>query len=438
MDTESAQKKIAILGFGEEGKALFKFLRTSPEFKNNEIWILDKNREIKIPRGAKSKLGESYLKNLSQFDLIFRSPGISPAIPELKAAQAKAVISSGTRIFFEKSPCKIIGITGSKGKSTTATLLYNILKEDKRDAYLAGNIGNSPVRLLTGLTKESIIVLELSSFQLQDLTLSPHLAIVLDVFPEHLDYHENLKEYVNAKTNISKWQKNTDSILYFKNNKYSKKIAAESKGRKLAVIPNSRELENIIENSNISGTQNIKNAVMAVNAAREIGCSTSAIANALKKFKGLEHRLKLVRTTKINQPPISISFYNDSASTNPNTAVAALSAIKEPKILIAGGKDKKLDYKILGQALKVTKTLQVVLYGENRYKIAKCIRKTTVPVILKQDLEKASSAAYEIARSIDAYSKIAVVFSPASASFDMFKNFKERGKKFKKIVRGLK
>ena len=435
MDTKSAQNKIAILGFGEEGRALFKFLRTSAEFKNNEIWILDKNRETKTPRGARCKLGENYLKNLSRFDLIFRSPGISPAIPELKAVQA--AISSGTRLFFEKAPCKIIGITGSKGKSTTATLLYNILKEDNRDAYLAGNIGISPLRLLPKLTKESIVVLELSSFQLQDISLSPHIAIVLDVFPEHLDYHKNIKEYVDAKINIAKWQKDSDRILYFKNNKYSKKIAAESRGKKLAIIPNSRELENIIENSKISGTHNIKNAVMAVNAAREIGCSASAIACALKKFKGLEHRLKLVRTTRINQPPISVSFYNDSASTNPNTAVAALSAIKEPKILIAGGKDKKLDYKILGQALRGTKTLQVVLYGENRYKIAKSIRKTMVPVLLKQDLEKAISSAYEIARSIDAYSQIAVVFSPASASFDMFKDFKERGERFKKIVRAL-
>ena len=436
--TKATKGKIAILGFGEEGRAVLQFLRRSPHFKEKEIWVLDRNPKLKVPRHTKQKLGVGYLENLDRFQAIFRSPGISPELPELKkASQLGTLVSSGTRLFFEEAPCKIVGITGSKGKSTAATLLYKILREDGRDVCLAGNIGNSPLPLLSKLHKKSIVILELSSFQLQDLPRSPHIAIVLDIFPEHLDYHGNFRAYFEAKSNIAKNQKPGDKIFYFKNNRHSAKIAKTSPGKKVPVHLHYRAFESYLSYSPLRGMHNFKNALMALTVARSLRTKPEAILSAIKAFGGLPHRLEFIKTVRVNQPPIAISFYNDSASTNPHATAAALSALKEPKILICGGKDKGLDYKPLARALKNSKVLQMVLFGENRYRLARALRKTPAPLLIRPDLEKAVASALDIAKSIDAYPEISVIFSPASASFDMFRDYKERGEKFAQIVKKI-
>jgi UDP-N-acetylmuramoylalanine--D-glutamate ligase len=473
--------KIAILGFGLEGKSILNYLKKSPEYRRAKITICDENTELKINDRFKPiidfKLGNNYLKGLCNFNIIFRSPGMPYNLPEIKKAVKKGIkFSSATKLFFEQlrrptqtarrlaqkkvrvgprqvcvSPHPIVvGITGTKGKGTVSTLLYKILKAAKKDAYLAGNIGKPAIEILSKLKKNSVVILELSSFQLWDLNYSPDIAVVLDIFPDHLDSHKNFKEYFNAKANIAKWQKKNNKIFYFPDNKYSKLIAQESPAKKIAVdSEHSDEFVSLDYILKIPGRHNLKNAVMAANVALSLGCPKEKIISTIKKFRGNEHRLELVRAIRIHSghsdgfadSDCIIKFYNDSASTNPQTAAAAIKAFKEPKILIAGGKDKNLDYSPLAQALKNSDTKLVILFGENKNKIKRQVtRDKRQEVVLVKDLKSAVNLAYKTAKSMFHVPcfMFHVIFSPASASFDMFKDYKERGEKFKEIVKELK
>ena len=423
--------KIAILGFGAEGKTTLKFLKKSPRFKKAKICVLDKKNDA------------NYLKNLEQFDVVFRSPGVPYNLPEIqKAVKAGVKFSGNIQLFFEeaeKIDCQIVGVTGTKGKGTVSTLLYKMLEAAGRDAHLAGNIGKPAIGILPRLNKNSLVVLELSSFQLQDLNPpagKPDIAVILDISPDHLDVHKNFREYLNAKAGIIKNQKKTNKIFYFAGNKHSRWIAQKSPAKKIIVSAEKFGLFKP-EDLKIRGPHNFKNAVMTAKIALALNCPKSAIVNTIKKFKGNEHRLEFVR--KINK----INFYNDSAGTNPQTAIAAIRAFKEPKILIAGGKDKKLDYFPLAKALKKSGVKSVILFGENKKKIAKAIFKTKNKesgIIEVGNLEMAVKEAYKTAKFLihDSKFTIHIIFSPASASFDMFKNYKERGEKFKEIVRKLR
>lgn len=411
------RKKIAILGFGREGQALFKFLKKE-EGTKAEISVLDK------------KFSKNYLANLDHFDIIYRSPGVPFNLPQIQKALKKDIaFSSATEIFFQKSRGLIIGVTGTKGKGTVSTLLYKILKSCGKNVYLAGNIGSPAINLLPKLKKKSITVLELSSFQLQNLKYSPHIAVVLGIFPEHLDIHKNFKEYVEAKSNICRYQKEKDVVFFSNDNKWSRWIAKKSRGRKIPVsLSNSSKLS-----LKIPGEHNIKNAVMAIKVAEYLKCPKRKILKIVKSFRGLEHRLEFVREIK------GIRFYNDSASTNPQTAAAAIKALAGPKILIAGGKDKGLNYIPLAKALKNSNTKLVILFGENKNKIKKellRIKNNELRIMETDNLKKAVKTAYQFAKSLVHNSKfiIHILFSPASASFDQFRDYKDRGEKFKKLV----
>lgn len=459
--------KIAILGFGREGRAVLKFLKKNKIDK--EIWILDEDLKIKAPAGVNVCFGKNYLKNLNNFDIIFRSPGVPYNLPEIQKAVKKGVrFSSATKLFFEKAQGKVIGITGTKGKGTTATLIYKILKAAKRDAYLVGNIGKPCLAILPRLNKNSIVVFELSSFQLQDLDSPPHqfqprtlgfqegkakplrslsienqehrwdrsggkspnISVILDIFPDHLDIHKNLKEYLKAKTNIVRYQRSKDKIFYFADNFYSQKIAAKSKAKKIPIFVSNATTKAIASgitptNLKIKGHHNFKNALMAAAVTERLGVKPSIIKKTILNFCGLEDRLEFV--DKIN----GVSIYNDSASTNPESAAAAVQSFIEPQILIAGGKDKNLDFKSLARALKNSSVKKVFLFGENKNKIKAKINKIVLVKTcpdLKTSLEKALKIAYN---------GDVIVFSPASASFDMFRDYKDRGKIFKKLVKKI-
>lgn len=482
--TEKKQK-IAILGFAREGKALLNFLRK--KYKNGDIWILDKNTSLKTKRGIRKELGKNYLKNLNQFDIIFRSPGIPYNLPEIKkAAKSGVEISSATKLFFDearKKKVKIIGVTGTKGKGTTSTLIFKIIKSAGKKAFLAGNIGKPAIQLLPRLSAlnprksaAAIAVLELSSFQLQDLTQSPDIAVILDVFPDHQDAHKNLKEYYEAKANIARYQKKSDKVFFFAENKLSKWIGQKSRGKKIPVgsrVSNSREWWNKIKNAiKIPGRHNIKNALMAAVVAESLGTPKKIIEKTVKNFRGLPHRLELVRIIRgyaqikgqINTDTISknqhtnqrksayaIAWYNDSASTNPQTTIAAIKTFpNQPKILVCGGQDKNLNYKPLGQALKNSNTKLVILFGENRNKIKMQIAKplaarlrqadSKTQIVLEENLKDAVKTAYQKAKSLanNGFLNTIVIFSPGSASFDQFKNYADRGERFKKMVKSLK
>ena len=436
--TQTTQKlHVAILGFGREGQSVFTFLKKQPFFKNWRITVCDTDTRVNVPRGATAQLGRNYLRHLERFDLIFRSPGVPYELPELKRARKKGVVFSGaTKLFFERCPATIIGITGTKGKGTTATLLYKILHAAGKDAYLAGNIGLPPLEILSRLTKKSVVVLELSSFQLQDLEASPQIAVVLDVFPDHQDSHRNLREYYTAKANIAKYQHPVDKIFFFPANKMSAWIASKSRGKKYPVTERGFRLFGL-EDLKTKGLHNLRNAVMAAAVAHTLGVPQRTITQVTRAFRGLEHRLEFVR--RIGQ----IYFYNDSASTNPHTAAAALLAFpSRMKILIAGGQDKNLNYRPLAQTLKKLKkeVALVILVGENKKKIENAIRAFGVPIKLVSNLKTAVRIAYWSAKKLSAsgYSLLAVILSPGATSFDQFENYADRGKQFKKLLRRLK
>jgi UDP-N-acetylmuramoylalanine--D-glutamate ligase len=291
-------KHIAILGFGREGASLFAFLKKSKKYRDAEIWVLDQNQNTKTPKGIKTQLGKSYLKNLSRFEAIFRSPGIPYRTPELLKAQREGVeISSATKLFFEHCKGTIIGVTGTKGKGTTTTLLFKILKAAKKDTVLVGNIGVPALDLLPRITKSTLVVFELSSFQLQDLTISPHIAGLLDMFPDHQDSHLNLREYYSAKERITRFQNPHDVLFYIEGNKIVSGIAKKSKAKKIGVGTKKWKLFSQDELS-IPGAHNFKNAVMAGTIARHLGISDAIIKKTTLSFKGNEHRLELVRTVR--------------------------------------------------------------------------------------------------------------------------------------------
>jgi len=464
--------KIAILGFGREGKSTLAFLQKSKALIGDEVWILDKNRSIKIPRGVHSALGKNSLKNLGLFDIIFRSPGIPYNLPEFVRTRKTGVLfSSATKLFFGavshlssvNSRLLVIGITGTKGKGTTSTILYNILKSAGKDVFLVGNIGTPALNILPrlqslithrkskviGHKSDVFVIMELSSFQLQDLETSPHIALITEMFPDHQDSHKSLSEYYGAKANIARYQTKSDKVFYFAHNKIGKETAAHGKGKKIAVnpyTPNSRELGNKIrKNIRIPGEHNFKNVFMATVVAKYLGIPTHTIIQTIKKFKSNEHRLEFVRRIRAHprrNPRTSavIEFYNDSASTNPHTTAAAINAFpSQSKILIAGGRDKNLnyDYKSLAQALNNSNTKLVVLIGENKKRIARVIKNSGVPIKFAKDLKEAIKLTYQFSTFYIPHSTFSIIFSPGAKSFDLFENYAERGKEFKKIVKKL-
>ncbi len=395
--------RIAILGYGREGRSVMKFLKRHRSYRRATIEVRDQTQ------------GPAYLAGLEQFDLIFRSPGVPYNLPEIRAAvRSGARITSATKLFFELCKSPIIGVTGTKGKGTTSTLIYKILKASGRHALLAGNIGKSPLEILPKIRKNTWVVLELSSFQLWDLEQSPAVAVITDIFPDHQDVHKNMEEYVGAKANITKYQKKSDAVFYFESNALAKKIARRSRGKKIAVAaPDTLE----------------KNKILAATITKYLGCPERVVSRTLNTAKGLEHRMEFVRSLD------GVRYYDDSASTNPQTMAAAITSFTEPVIVIAGGKDKNLDYRPVREALAKSGLVRMmILIGENREKIAASIHKSGIPVKPASDL----TAAVQLARNRATGNRASIVlFSPGAASFDMFRDYADRGAQFKKIVKHL-
>src|ERR1700722_3822868 len=450
------KKKVAVLGLGIEGTSILPFLKKSGAF----IYILDKRQKEDIEQdfitqaerfGAQFRLGKNYLEDLTDFDVIIRSPGIRRLLPELTEAEKKGVvITSQTKLFFDLCPCPIIGITGTKGKGTTSTLIYKMLKEEGIDAYLGGNIGEPPFIFLDKLQTLSIVVLELSSFQLQDLTKSPHIAVMLMVTSEHLDHHATLEEYIFAKRNILRYQTEGDFAIINRDYPASNESDVETAGNvfyvsreretnngcfalngKILVRKNDNDDE-IIETEEIAlpGKHNLENVCAAVMAARLAGVSKKYIISVLKSFTGLRHRLELVSEIK------DVAYYDDSFSTTPETAIGEIEAFHQPKILILGGSLKGSDFTQIGKVIRESESIKAIIgIGGEWDEIKSQIGNLNSQVLLiegAQTMHQIVLAASKTAQKGDV-----VLLSPACASFDMFKNYKDRGEQFKKEVLGL-
>lgn len=425
-------KKIAVIGEGIEGVSSAKFLKK----QGANVTTLDK------------KQGKDYLKNLDKYDLIVRSPGVKL---ELLKDVPKEKITSQTRLFFELCPSNIIGVTGTKGKGTTSSLIYEMLKKQGFDAYLGGNIGVPPLEFLDKLNVHSKVVLELSSFQLIDLDKSPNVAVLLMTTSEHLDYHKSHEEYINAKRNILRFQKEEDFAVINKDYLVSRESDVETNGqvyyvtavdeaqrgcfvKENAIFIRDKNLEEKVINTKdilIPGVHNYENACAASMAAYLTGVSVSNISYVLKTFKGLEHRLELVST--IN----GVKYYDDSFSTIPETAIAAINSFENPEILILGGSSKNSDFSDLGKVIESAKNIKAIIgIGAEWEKIKEKLTNLNTEILILEgakDMQTIVAAATKLAISGDV-----VLLSPACASFDMFENYKDRGNQFKKEVLALK
>ena len=427
-------KKVAVLGLGIEGKDAIQYLMS----QGAAVTLLDKKPESELDfEGVdRSKIkvfgGENYLKNLDEFDVLVRSPGVYRYLPEIVAAEDSGVaVTSAYNIFLEKCPGKIVGVTGTKGKGTTSTLIYEILKADGRDAYLSGNIGKPYLSLLQTLTGSSWVVMETSSFQLIDAKLSPHVAVVLNITLDHMDWHKDREEYIDAKKNIVFHQ--TDKDFAVINDEYETPKSFANFTKANVVLFSKQKLEKPYkEELLLRGEHNLENIAAAVAVAKTLGVQEEIILNTVRSFKGLEHRLELV--SEVN----GVAFYNDSFATGPQPTIAAINSFSEPETIILGGSDKGLDYKELIDLIKDRQNVKnVILIGDVGQKLFGSLQEESFKD--KQIINlKYSKMTDIVKRAFEVTPKGGVVIlSPAAASFDMFKNYKDRGNQFKAAVGSL-
>jgi UDP-N-acetylmuramoylalanine--D-glutamate ligase len=429
-------KKILILGFGKEGKDTFEFLNKI--FPGKDFGIADKDKNCKLQiedsklRKIRWYLGENYLKALKEYDVIIKSPGIPIHLPEVERAFKEGKITTQTEIFFENYKGKIVGITGTKGKSTTASLIYKVLKEGGLKVYLAGNIGKPVLNYLISSKEDEIFVYELSSHQLYNLKISPHVAVFLNIYPEHLDYYKDFNEYLMAKANITLWQTENDFLIYNFKDKNVKEIAEKSRAKKIPIKDYSNVFKNIgIKKIPFYGRFYGLNVACAIEVGKIFGVKKDKIKKAIEKFKPLPHRLEYIGKFK------GIDFFNDSLSTIPQTTIAALNFLGDKvQTLILGGYDRGLDFKKLAKEILRRKIENLILFPETGDRIWREILEqvkddSQLPkAILVQNMKDAVKIAFEITKR----GKICLL-SPASPSFGLFRDYKERGDLFKKYVK---
>ncbi len=429
-------KKILILGLGKEGKDSFLFLRKL--FPKKVIGVGDrekiKNQKSKIKNSIKGDkrikwhLGENYLNVLKNYDIIIKSPGVPIHLPEIEKAYKEGKIISPTQIFFENCPGKIIGITGTKGKSTTTALIYKILKQGGIRAHLVGNIGKPVLSLLFSATPKDVYVYELSSHQLYGLKKSPHIAVFLNLFSEHLDYYKNFKEYVNVKINIARYQKKEDFLIYNPKNKFVKEIAGKSRAKK---IPISRCLRFYLKQTEIPllGEFNLLNIAAAIEVGKIFKVPKKIIGKALKNFKPLPHRLNYVGIFK------GIKFYDDALSTIPETTIAALDALgKNVKTIILGGYERKIDFTKLAKKILKSRIRNIILFpttGKRIWeKICQLSQKNLPNHFFVSNMADAVKISYQQTKNGEI-----CLLSTASPSFGLFRDYREKGNLFRKYIK---
>jgi len=427
------EAKILILGFAREGQDSFKFLRRL--FPDKILAIADQNDKIissnsritqKIikDKNIKLHLGKNYLQSLKEYDIVIKSPGIPPKIINSYFRNGQK-ITSQTEIFFENCPGIIIGITGTKGKSTTSSLIYNILKEGYKKAHLVGNIGKPVLNLLFSATKNDIYVYELSCHQLYNLKISPHIAVFLNIYPEHLDYYKNFEEYIAAKANITLHQKETDYLIYNTKNEIVNSIAKKSKAKKIPLYNYSQIIKKVGINKNpLIGKFNQLNIAAAIKVGEIFGLKSNLIKKGVETFKPLKHRLEFVG--EFNK----IKFFNDSLSTIPQSAIAAIESFgKDVETIILGGFDRGIDFKELADAINKSKIKNIVFFPPSGERIWQEIKKKSskrYKILFTDDMKEAVIFAIENTSP----GKICLL-SNASPSFGIFKDYKERGNLFK-------
>lgn len=426
--------KVAIAGYGAEGQSSYRYYAD----KGDTVTIVTTkvSPQYPIPEGAFSIIGDDAFEHLDGFDVVLRTPPMRP-----DSIKTSGKVWSQANEFFERCPAPIIGITGTKGKGTTASLIAAILRAAGQKVHLIGNIGVPPLSVLNAIRPDDVVVFELSSFQLWDLEKSPSLAVVLMLEPDHLDVHKSMEEYVEAKANIARHQTQSGVVIYHPTNEYSRQIAETSQGTKLryAVSDDSQvyvtngqfmiddEVICPVSALQIPGQHNVENACAAISAAMHHGVGKDVIEAGLRTFTGLPHRLKLVAEKD------SIRYYDDSIATTVGSAIAALHSFETGKsVIILGGSDKGVDYRELIDEVKAMNA-RVIAIGQTGSRIAELCDEAGVEYVREAgDMTQVVQAARQLARSGDV-----IILSPASASFDQYASYSDRGDQFVAAVEGI-
>lgn len=432
------KEKIALLGLGLENQSVLKFL--IKKNSQTDLTICDQRSEkeikeilkkIKIKRKIKIKSGGNFNIGLEKFSLLYRSPGWPIFCPGIqKALRIGSRLSSPMNLFFQLCPSKnIIAISGSKGKGTTSTLIYQIIKNSGKGCFLGGNIGIAPLDFIDKIKKNDFVVLELSSFQLEDLNYSPKIAVLTNLFKEHLspadplnpNFHKSFKSYLEAKLNIALHQKKTDYLVA--NQKLKKYLEKYKLSGKIIYFQKSKTKSQLV------GDFNQENIAAAESVAKILKINKKTINQTINNFSNLEHRLEFVRQVE------GVNYFDNSFSTTPESTIADLKSFKKNIILLAGGADKGADFTKLAQEIKKRVKFIILFKGKGTERIVKSLKQVNFPrekIKISTEMSQAVNWAKQRAQKGDV-----VLLSTACASFGIFKNYKERGRLFQEAVQKL-
>lgn len=443
-------KRVAICGIGRNNRpVIHQFLQRGARVlacdRRTRAELGEAAEELEAA-GAALSLGEAYLSHLD-VDLILRTPGMKPYLPEFEAARSRGIpVASEMELFFALSPAPIYGVTGSDGKTTTSTIIAGLLRAAGKTVHLGGNIGRALLPVIDEVRPQDAVVVELSSFQLTRMTQSPHVAVITNVAPNHLDWHTDMAEYIDAKQNLMRYQQPGDRVVLNADNAVTASFADQAAGELnlfsrrhpveqgafrgddgLLYMRDGEELTPVMAAADIliPGEHNVENYLAAI-AAVWGEVPPRRIEEYARTFGGVPHRSELIRIRR------GVRWYNDSIGSSPSRTIAGLKAFDRPVILIAGGYDKHIPYDPLGPAA-ADKVKTAILMGATGGAIERAIRACSdLPVIRVENMEQAVAQAERLAEEGDI-----VFMSPASASFDMYHNFEERGDHFKRLVKDL-
>lgn len=452
-----AGKRAMVIGLAREGTALARFLAG----RGAEVTVSDLKEAEELEENiTKLKglpirfvLGGHPREILNQADVLFLSPGVPKDAPIVAAAQGRGIpISSETKLFFELCPAPIIGVTGSNGKTTTVALVGEMSKAEGYKTFVGGNIGQPLIGYLDEIRPKDKVVMELSSFQLENMERSPHVAAVLNITPDHLDRHPSLANYVEAKKNILRYQTEGDFALLGYDNQLARQLRDECQGRVLLFSQKVKPEEGAftqagevivrfegaeqricrVNDIKLLGHHNVDNVLAAAALATIAGANPEAIAIVATSFMGLEHHLELVREID------GVRYYDDSIATSPERTMAALRSFDEPIVLIAGGRDKHLPMEELAK-LVIEKVRHLILIGEAAPLIEKVVKDYRLKISRHGDLPPTIHRCSTLEEAVEIAARVGqagdvVLLSPACASFDMFRDFAERGERFKSLV----
>lgn len=449
-------KRVAIIGMGISNIPLLDYFYDlhvcATVFDTKQISQINPKAIQKIEKyGFDFISGKNALDKLIGFDIIFRSPSCMPDIPQIATeVERGAILTSEIEMVLKLAPCKIIGVTGTEGKTTTTSLINCIIQKSGKKCFLGGNIGKPIFTQIKDMTEDDVVVVELSSFQLTDINVSPNISVITNIYPDHLNVHKSYEEYQEAKKNIFKYQSENEIVVLNYDNEITKEFTKDVKGKTIFFSSNEK-LENgyiydkmdktikycedgirrhIVKKDDIKlrGIHNYENICAAFAATKTIADIDTQI-EAVKEFYGVEHRLEFVKELD------GVKWYNDSIGTSPPSTIAGLNSFDEDIVLLAGGSDKGLDYKEVGEAI-AKKVRVLILTGPTTEKIEKATKKAlegkTVEIYYTTNMKESVNLAKELAVKGDI-----VLLSPASASFDLYKNFEDRGNQFKECVNSL-